>query len=139
MTSPERGGEKQQSTPGPWFPYFTVHGDPMVVTDLARPYATTVAKPSVSPDDYGRANTLLLAAAPEMLALLRRVGHRCSRFGHRDPTSAEKRVRNDCADEQCRNPDCVTYTECDDVRHDIAALFDRLAAADFGSSPGGER
>lgn len=120
-------------TPQQWHAYFNVHGDPSVVADPDRPSFTTIATVATTPDDYGRANAVLLAAAPEMLALLRRVGHRCTRFGHRDPTSAEKRVRNDCADDQCRNPACVTYSECGDVKHDIAALFDRLEGADIGS------
>lgn len=50
-----------------WYAYFTVHGDPSVVTDPTRPAFTEVCKVSKSPDDYGLSRTLLIAAAPELL------------------------------------------------------------------------
>ena len=58
-----------------WHAYFSVHGDPSVVTDPARPVFTEVCKVSKSPADYGRENALLIAEAPEMLELLRRLVH----------------------------------------------------------------
>lgn len=50
----------------PWHAYFNVHGDPFVVEDPDRPQSTIVATVSTAPDDYGRANALLLAAAPDL-------------------------------------------------------------------------
>jgi len=74
-TTPESAdvsGDCSEATPGPWRAYFTVHGDPYVVPS-ARPYPTSaIATVSTAPDDYGRANALLLAAAPDLLAMLRR-------------------------------------------------------------------
>lgn len=61
-------GTVDAATPGPWQAYFTVHGDPFVVP-AARPYPTSaIATVSTAPNDYGRANALLLAAAPDLLA-----------------------------------------------------------------------
>jgi hypothetical protein len=54
-----------------WHAYFNVHGDPFVVTDPERPHFTTVATVATSPEDYGRANALLMAAAPEAVERLR--------------------------------------------------------------------
>jgi hypothetical protein len=50
-----------------WHAYFSVHGDPSVVTDQSRPVFTEVCKVSKSPDDYGQANARLIAAAPDLL------------------------------------------------------------------------
>lgn len=55
-------------TPGPWKAYFSVHGDPSVVTDANRPAFTKICDVSTSQSDYGQANCRLLAAAPELLA-----------------------------------------------------------------------
>jgi hypothetical protein len=54
-----------------WAAYFTTHGDPLVVTDATRPHFTTVATVCTAPDDYGRANALLLASAPALLDIVR--------------------------------------------------------------------
>jgi hypothetical protein len=56
-----------------WFPYFGVHGDPSVVTDMQRPAFTTVATVHTSPDDYGKANCHLMASAPDLLKACRDV------------------------------------------------------------------
>lgn len=48
------------ATPTPWFAHFTVHGDPSIVSDADRPMFSKVAWASTMPDDYGRANTLLI-------------------------------------------------------------------------------
>lgn len=66
-------GDSSAHTPGPWHAYFAVHGDPYVLTDPERPYFSEVAKVSTSPEDYGRANTLLIAAAPQMLDALQTI------------------------------------------------------------------
>ncbi len=58
-------------TPGPWESHFSVHGDPSVCTDVNRPAFTKVCDVSTSPSDYGQANCRLIAAAPELLRLLR--------------------------------------------------------------------
>ena len=58
-------------TPGPWVAFFNVHGDPSVVIDERRPDFTRVCAVDTSPEDYGRSNARLIAAAPEMLASLR--------------------------------------------------------------------
>lgn len=50
------------ATPGRWHAYFTIHGDPSVVTDVKRQVTTCLAIVSVSPKDYGRANNLHIAA-----------------------------------------------------------------------------
>lgn len=69
MTTPEHpNGDSFVPTPGPWHAYFNMHGDPFVVTDPDRPGFSGVATVHTSPEDYGRANTLLLAAAPDLLA-----------------------------------------------------------------------
>lgn len=54
-----------------WVAYFTTHGDPMVVpADMPIP-GHRIADVSTAPDDYGRANAVLLAAAPELADQLR--------------------------------------------------------------------
>ena len=116
----------------PWHAYFTTHGDPSVVTDIERPHFTTIAKVATDPEDYGRANTVLLAAAPEMLALLRRVGTRCPVFGHDDDHADPRSRRVDCADDQCQNQEHTKYVRCDRIQHDIADLLTRIEGADFG-------
>lgn len=50
-------------TPGPFIAYFTVHGEGWIVTDRERPAQTRIATVSTDPDDYGRANTLMIADA----------------------------------------------------------------------------
>lgn len=53
------------ATPGDWRAHFTIHGDPMIVhRDATRGSWPThrIADVSTSPDDYGRANALLLGA-----------------------------------------------------------------------------
>lgn len=58
------------TTPGPWLPYFTVHGDPMVVP-ASTPYPTSrIADVSTAPDDYGRANAVLIAHAPTLAEIV---------------------------------------------------------------------
>ena len=42
---------------------------------------------------------------------------RCPIFGHGNDSSRTRRV--DCHDDQCTNPSCVTYKECDHPWHDI--------------------
>lgn len=60
------------STPGPWEAYFTIHGDPMVVPSCM-PYPTSrIADVSIAPDDYGRANAILIAQAPTLAEITRR-------------------------------------------------------------------
>lgn len=54
------------TTPGPWHAYYNIHGDPFVVTDPGRPAFSQVAVCSPAPDDYGRANARLIAAAPDL-------------------------------------------------------------------------
>ncbi len=73
--SPVAPVQNSVHTPGPWYAYFSVHGDPSVVIDTERPAFTEVCKVATSPDDYGQANARLIAAAPEMLELLRRLAH----------------------------------------------------------------
>lgn len=56
---------------GPWESYFSVHGEPSVVTDANRPAFTKICDVSTAPSDYGQANCRLIAAAPDMLEALR--------------------------------------------------------------------
>lgn len=62
------------ATPGPWEPYFTVHGHPHVVRAGQSIWGVIV---SISPDDYGRADCEFLAAArsdvPALVAEVRRL------------------------------------------------------------------
>lgn len=65
-----------------WSPYFTVHGDPYVVSDPDRPFFSIIASVSTDPEDYGRSNTLLLAAAPDLLDFVRTVAKSgCDNYG----------------------------------------------------------
>lgn len=48
---------------GPWHPYYTVHGDPYVVTDRVAPWSSIVATVSTEPQDYGKANAAFIVAA----------------------------------------------------------------------------
>lgn len=51
------------SPQGDWQPYFTVHGDPMLVP-VERPWPTSrIADIGTEPADYGRANCKLLGAS----------------------------------------------------------------------------
>jgi len=50
-----------------WFPYYTSHGDPYVVSDPARPMFTIVCKVDTGSDDYGRTRCELLAQAPVLM------------------------------------------------------------------------
>lgn len=66
-----RLGLAAAATPGPWHPHFTIHGDPSVVRDVERFAFTKVCDVTVSPDDYGRANTAHIAASdPSLLGAL---------------------------------------------------------------------
>ena len=63
----------EKATPGEWRAYFTVNGDPFVVYgDSALPLTHQIAKVSVSPADYGRADAIHIATfdPPRVLALL---------------------------------------------------------------------
>lgn len=53
------------ATPGPWHPYFTLHGDPFVVDDSGSGLAGQVCALSVAPDDYGRVTAEFIAHARE--------------------------------------------------------------------------
>lgn len=60
------------ATPGPWEPYFNMHGDPFVVPSTM-PYLTSrLCDVSIAPSDYGRDNAIFIAQAnPEtVLALI---------------------------------------------------------------------
>lgn len=57
----------EAATPGPWHAYFTVQGDPFVVTDPEHPFSGRIADVSVAPADYGRADTTLIVAAVDFL------------------------------------------------------------------------
>lgn len=77
-------GEYGQPTEGPWEAYFNVHGDPFVVPS-AHPYLThRICDVSKAPADYGRANALLLAAAPDLLAALIEARAEVDRWGYGD-------------------------------------------------------
>lgn len=55
------------ASPGPWEPYFTVHGDPFVVPS-ARPWPSSqIAAVSTSPSDYGRADAVFVAGARHLV------------------------------------------------------------------------
>ncbi|MEO7836631.1 MAG: hypothetical protein ABIS21_03190 [Acidimicrobiales bacterium] len=62
------------ATPGPWVPYFTVHGDPYVTQPNRGQFGMVV---STARDDYGRADCQFLAAArtdvPALVAEVRRL------------------------------------------------------------------
>ena len=59
-----------EATPGPWVPYFTLHGDPSIVPAEHALLSRRLADVAVSPDDYGRANAHLLAQAPALARAL---------------------------------------------------------------------
>lgn len=67
----------------------------------------------------------------KLRAAVAKVPKKCPIFGHTDST---RRRRVDCADEQCRNPECVRYVECEHWSHDLVAALAALAAAEHGVS-----
>ncbi|MHB1782907.1 MAG: hypothetical protein ACYCTE_09490 [Acidimicrobiales bacterium] len=56
----------------------------------------------------------------KLRAAVAKVPKKCPIFGHTDST---RRRRVDCADDQCRNPECVRYVECEHWSHDLGAAL----------------
>lgn len=56
------------ATSAPWMAYFNTHGDPYVVPRDASSLASRICDVSVAPEDYGKGNALLIAAAPDLAA-----------------------------------------------------------------------
>jgi hypothetical protein len=70
-TDEEMGLAMPKHTPGPWVASgYDIHGGRSHIAEVLRRYQTRSA---LDPDDEGAANARLIAAAPDMLAVLRRV------------------------------------------------------------------
>lgn len=65
----------------------------------------------------------------KLRAAIARIPKTCPIFGHTDAT---RRRRVDCADEQCRNPECVRYVECEHWSHDLVDALDAEHGANRG-------
>ncbi len=64
----------EAATAGPWEPYFTVHGDPFVVSGRFLFPGDILATVSIAAEDYGRADALFIAhARTDVPALLDRL------------------------------------------------------------------
>lgn len=62
-------GARGDAGAGRWDAFFTVHGDPHVVEEGGRGLFGHVATVGTSPDDYGRARALYLAAVNPAVVL----------------------------------------------------------------------
>lgn len=64
-----KAGGRGDTGAGRWVAHFTTHGDPHVVEEGGRGLFGHVASVGTSPDDYGRARALYLAAVSPAVVL----------------------------------------------------------------------
>ena len=97
---------------------------------MSRPGDETSALSSSWPARTRRLESALAGAIEDntkLRAAVAKVPKKCPIFGHTDATH---RRRVDCVDEQCRNPECVRYVECEHWSHDLVDALD----AEHGAS-----